>query len=37
MTPIAAVYQLNDARFAVKRWIDELLASELIEEKSHRG
>ena len=30
-----AVYQGNDARFAVKRGINELLSSELVEEKSH--
>ena len=32
-----AVYQRNDARFAVKRRINELLSSELVEEKSHRA
>jgi len=32
-----SVYERNDARSAVKRRINELLSSELVEEKSHRG
>ncbi len=31
------VYSRNDARSAVKRRINELLSSELVEEKSHRA
>ncbi|MGA8169319.1 MAG: DUF6165 family protein [Methylocystis sp.] len=32
-----AIYQRNDARFAVKQRINALLASEIIEERSPRG